>query len=205
MPIPPLDRHSFLRHTWAFIISRAFSGHLTPQRTRLGLVTAWADSLTAAAAHHKCTEGASKSVSHNLTCKLQVAERGETFGNVPSRAVPVTSFSHVLASWRERETFFGPFGPTSTKVKRTHSLGDISTAENLFFCWPEAGAVQIYRLHLRMSSARKDQIWYRYLMKNRLPNKRENPYIHTHTHTHNSSIFFVPIDDKHIGWGYNFL
>lgn len=158
MPIPPLDRHSFLRHTWAFIISRAFSGHLTPQRTRLGLVTAWADSLTAAAAHHKCTEGASKSVSHNLTCKLQVAERGETFGNVPSRAVPVTSFSHVLASWRERETFFGPFGPTSTKVKRTHSLGDISTAENLFFCWPEAGAVQIYRLHLRMSSARKDQI-----------------------------------------------
>lgn len=123
----------------------------SPRRTKLGLVTAWADSLAAAAAHRKCTEGASKSVSHTPPRNLQGTELGETFGKIhdgPSRAVTVVSFfSHVLVSWRDRETS-GLFGPISTKIKRTRTALErnevyISTVENPFFCWPEAGEVQI--------------------------------------------------------------
>lgn len=71
----------------------------------------------------------------------------------------------------------------------------ISTVENLFFSWPEAGAVQIYWLHPRMltGSTTEDQIRYTHVMKNRVHKKTGKKGIYIYAHTKIQSIFLSPL------------
>lgn len=106
----------------------------------------------------------------------------------------------LVSSWKDRQTFFGPFGSISTKVKRIHSLGDnqdeyIYSGGSFFL---QVGAVQTHWLHLTMPSARKGQIRHRCLIQNRTGKKRLNScmyvyiciYIYAYTHTNSKHLFF---------------
>lgn len=70
----------------------------------------------------------------------------------------------------------------------------ISTVENLFFSWPEAGAVQIYWLHSRTltGSTTEDQIRYTHVMKNRVRKKTGKKGIYIYMHTQRFKAFFCP-------------
>lgn len=67
----------------------------------------------------------------------------------------------------------------------------ISTVENLFFSWPEAGAVQIYWLHPRMLTTTEDQIRHICVMKNRVYKKKGEEGICIYAYTHKDSKHFL--------------